>query len=156
MHQAKMLVVDYDGSSVGEALLAAVNAANGPATNPTYVIASADSHSPDEVQEAVFKGKFWGAAYAAANATQALESVLTGTNTSEYNAQDAYILVGDSMQPHSTFYICVCLQQTDETKKAPDIRPSTHLWFWIILKASLMMRSPISFNTRRSLSSPLL
>jgi hypothetical protein len=97
VYKAKILVIDYDGSLAGEALLAAVNAANGPATNPTYVIASADSYTPDEVKEAVFKGRYWGAAYATANTTQAFDSVISGTNTSEYAAHDAYVLLGNSM-----------------------------------------------------------
>lgn len=97
VYKAKMLIVDYDGSSAGEALLAAVNAANGPGTNPTYEIASSDSYTADEVKQAVFKGKYWGAAYATANSTQVFGSVIVGTNTSEYVPQNAYVLLGNSM-----------------------------------------------------------
>jgi hypothetical protein len=106
VYKAKMLVVDYDGSLVGKALLAAVNATNGPVTNPTFVVASADSYTPDEVREAVFKGKYWGATYAVTNATDAFDSVIAGTNTSEYIAQNAYVLLGNSM----IFPLCVCFK----------------------------------------------
>lgn len=106
VYKAKMLIVDYDGSLVGKALLAAVNATNGLVTNPTFVVASADSYTPDEVREAVFKGKYWGAAYAVANATDAFDSVIAGTNTSEYIARNAYVLLGNSMISP----ICVCFK----------------------------------------------
>ena len=43
VYKANIIVVDYHGSSAGEALLAAVNTANGPATNSKYEVASSDS-----------------------------------------------------------------------------------------------------------------
>lgn len=93
VYKAKMLIIDYLGSSIGEALLAGVNAASGPVTNPTYVVASAGSYTPDQVKETVFKGKYWGAEYATANITRAFNSVIVGTKTSEYLAQNAYVLL---------------------------------------------------------------
>ncbi|RAO69141.1 uncharacterized protein BHQ10_005153 [Talaromyces amestolkiae] len=112
VYKAKMLIVDYDGSSAGEALLAAVNAANGPGTNPTYEIASSDSYTADEVKQAVFKGKYWGAAYATANSTQVFGSVIVGTNTSEYVPQNAYVLLGNSAR-YTAFYPSVVLDNLE-------------------------------------------
>ncbi|KAJ5730330.1 uncharacterized protein N7483_004838 [Penicillium malachiteum] len=98
-----MLVIDYDGSSVGSALLAAVNEANRPRTNPTYIIVTAESHNVQEVERAVFVGKYWGAIFSTANATARLDAAIQGANSSEYVADDAYVLVGNSAR-YTAFY----------------------------------------------------
>ena len=103
MSNIKMLVVDFDRSSVGAALLAAVNEANGRPTNPTYEICSsalaggADlCAKPEQIRDAVFAGKYWGAVYAAAGVTAQYQATIAGTNTTPYNASSAYVLYGNS------------------------------------------------------------
>ncbi|CAK7246296.1 MAG: hypothetical protein STHCBS139747_007923 [Sporothrix thermara] len=115
MSNIKMLVVDFDRSSVGAALLAAVNEANGRPTNPTYEICSsalaggADlCAKPEQIRDAVFAGKYWGAVYAAAGVTAQYQATIAGTNTTPYNASSAYVLYGNSAR-YAAFYPAVVL-----------------------------------------------
>ncbi|KAJ5621329.1 hypothetical protein N7528_006112 [Penicillium herquei] len=110
-------IIDYDGSSVGSALLAAVNEANGPRTNPTYIIATAESRSIQEVERAVFVGKYWGAIFSTANATARLDAAIQGTNTSQYVADDAYVLVGNSAR-YTAFYSEIVTENLESVAEA--------------------------------------
>ncbi|OJJ48051.1 hypothetical protein ASPZODRAFT_15496 [Penicilliopsis zonata CBS 506.65] len=117
MYRAQMLVVDYDGSLVGQALLAAVDDANGPVNNPTYVVASAREYTLQEVKHAVFIGQFWGAIYASADATAQLNATLAGTNTSVYDVDAVYMLFGNSAR-YTAFYPSVVLDNLEAIANA--------------------------------------
>ncbi|CAK7221373.1 hypothetical protein SCUCBS95973_004474 [Sporothrix curviconia] len=125
MHRAEMLVVDYDGAAVGQALLTAVAATSSAgqlATNPTYRVVSADDYTAEDVQRAVFKGYYWGAIYATAGATANFEAAVKATSNvtsdalsttvAEYDPASAYMLVGNSAR-YAAFYPTVVLSNLE-------------------------------------------
>lgn len=95
MHQIKMLAVDFDHSSVGAAMLSAIETTGEIDSTPTFEIVSSEDITPAEIRERVFKGDYWGAIYAAANSTTNYEEHLAGNNM-YYNVSDAYQLFGNS------------------------------------------------------------
>ncbi|CDR46497.1 hypothetical protein NBRC10512_001631 [Rhodotorula toruloides] len=90
-HNLSVLVVDFDGGSVGAALLAAVRSVNGQKTLPTFVVANASSITRDEALHRVFDGEYWGAVFATAGATSRFEAALAGGGAAAgYNASQAF------------------------------------------------------------------
>ncbi|BGP03654.1 nitrosoguanidine resistance protein [Rhodotorula toruloides] len=86
-HNLNVLVIDFDGGSVGAALLAAVRSLNGQKTLPTFVIANASSITHDEALHTVFDGEYWGAVFATEGATNRFEAALAGGSAAAaYNA----------------------------------------------------------------------
>ncbi|GAA5884014.1 hypothetical protein JCM1840_003502, partial [Sporobolomyces johnsonii] len=94
-HRLRVLIVDFDGGSVGSALVSAVDAVNGQKTWPTFVIASASATTPEDVQHKVWDGDYWGAIYATAGATSRFSSALANnTEATSYDASQALMYVG--------------------------------------------------------------
>ncbi|GAA6018944.1 hypothetical protein JCM11491_005688 [Sporobolomyces phaffii] len=98
-HRLRILVVDFDGSSVGSALLASVAQVNGQETWPTFVTRPANSTSPAEVQQRVFDGEFWGGIWASEGATSRFEAALASTTAaSAYNPTQAISYTGNEVR----------------------------------------------------------
>ncbi|GAA5942863.1 hypothetical protein JCM1841_002619 [Sporobolomyces salmonicolor] len=94
-HRLKVLVVDFDGGSVGSALVSAVSAVNGQKTWPTFVIAPASATNPEAVEHKVWDGDYWGAIYATAGATSRFSSaLLNSTEAISYDASQALMYAG--------------------------------------------------------------
>ncbi|GAA5863472.1 hypothetical protein JCM8547_007254 [Rhodosporidiobolus lusitaniae] len=92
-HNLHIVVADFDGGSVGSALLSAVSSTTGPSTAPTYVVLPASSTSPEDIQKKVFDGKYWGGVWAAEGATSRFEAAVNGGGGS-YNASEAIYYTG--------------------------------------------------------------
>jgi hypothetical protein len=75
----KFLFVDYDDGVVGQSVTAAYTQVQGPEF-PTLHQHSPDAYpTPQDVQEAVCKGGYWGAIYSSHNASSRLSVVLTSS-----------------------------------------------------------------------------
>ncbi|KAF2736151.1 hypothetical protein EJ04DRAFT_542661 [Polyplosphaeria fusca] len=86
----KVLAVDYDGGAIGQAMGAAYNQLKGPA------FFSLEYHSPQEypteedMYQAVWQGKFWGAISVTEGASNRLATALEGGNAAaSYNPANA-------------------------------------------------------------------
>ncbi|GAA6034692.1 hypothetical protein JCM8097_001125 [Rhodosporidiobolus ruineniae] len=96
-HNLHILVADFDGGSVGTALIDAVTALTGPHTVPTFVILDPSTTSPADLTRRVFEGhdKVWGGIYATAGATARFEAALGNeTAAAAYEAAGAFVYTG--------------------------------------------------------------
>ncbi|GAA5854804.1 hypothetical protein JCM5353_007389 [Sporobolomyces roseus] len=98
-HRLKILVVDFDGSSVGSALLSAISQVNGQKTCPTFVLESASGISPADVQKRVFDGEFWGGIWASEGSTSRFRAAIaSNTDAASYNPMDALFYTGNEVR----------------------------------------------------------
>ncbi|KPV73272.1 uncharacterized protein RHOBADRAFT_55040 [Rhodotorula graminis WP1] len=90
VHKFGVVVVDFDGGSVGNALLGAVNAVNGQDSLPTFHILAANSTSRDEVLHKVWQGRYWGSIIATEGASSRFEAAVASADAaSTYDAAQA-------------------------------------------------------------------
>ncbi|EXM12598.1 hypothetical protein V3481_018944 [Fusarium oxysporum f. sp. vasinfectum] len=94
IHNLHVVFVDYDGGSIGRAVLGAYAALQGP-TFPSLIERSpSDFPTSIDLLEVVCKTRYWGALYVSPGASGRLQEALTdGTAASAYNNTDvmAYI-----------------------------------------------------------------
>ncbi|GAA5912627.1 uncharacterized protein JCM6883_005333 [Sporobolomyces salmoneus] len=98
-HRLRILVVDFDGASVGSALLSSIARVNGQKTWPTFVVESSNTSSPSEVQQRVFDGEFWGGIYSSPGATNRFEDALASSSAaSSYEPMSALYYTGNEVR----------------------------------------------------------
>lgn len=89
MHKLRMLAVDFDGDSVGQAFRQAYENVKGPSF-PTLVFQSSDGLTQQDVYDEVFRGHYWAAVYTSPNATDNLLAALgNATIAQNYSAATA-------------------------------------------------------------------
>ncbi|GAA5983944.1 hypothetical protein JCM11641_001402 [Rhodosporidiobolus odoratus] len=95
-HNLGIAIADFDGGSIGAALLSAVNAVNGQRTSPSFHILPSNSTSPKDLQHLVFTGKYWGGIYASAGATDRFNAAIgsDATAANSYNPAEALTYTG--------------------------------------------------------------
>ncbi|KAF2091423.1 hypothetical protein K490DRAFT_136, partial [Saccharata proteae CBS 121410] len=89
VHNFKVLMVDFDGGVIGEALSGAYQQLQAPSF-PTIVHHSTTQYStPADVRDAVCRGHYWGGIYTHPGASNRLSAALEGGQAAaSYNAQD--------------------------------------------------------------------
>lgn len=93
VHDMKILFVDYDGGIVGQAVTRAYQSVKGN-NFPTLDVKPAGQYSTSEdIRGAVCSGDYWGAIYAAPNASTSLDATLTN-GTTPSNSSLTYIWNG--------------------------------------------------------------
>ncbi|GAA6064415.1 hypothetical protein JCM10212_002842 [Sporobolomyces blumeae] len=98
-HRLRILVVDFDGGSVGAALLSAVSRVNGQKTWPTFVVDRSSGTTPALVQQRVLEGSYWGAIWSSEGATARFEAAIAGDSAAAtYNASDAIYYTGNEVR----------------------------------------------------------
>ncbi|GAA5843125.1 hypothetical protein JCM3766R1_005244 [Sporobolomyces carnicolor] len=98
-HRLRILVVDFDGSSVGSALLGSIARVNGQKTWPTFVIESSITSTPAEVQQRVFDGEFWGGIWSSSGATERFEQAINSSaSATSYDASQAIFYTGNEVR----------------------------------------------------------
>ncbi|KAL3451207.1 hypothetical protein BJX65DRAFT_293762 [Aspergillus insuetus] len=77
----KFLYVDYDGGAIGQSVTAAYSQMQGPEFPALHQHSPDEYPTPQDVQEAVCKGGYWGAIYSSRNASSRLSAALTSSET---------------------------------------------------------------------------
>lgn len=85
-HNLKLLYVDYDGGVIGQAVTVAYQALKADDFPTLYTMPTAQYSTPEDVRDAVCSGDYWGAIYAAPNASTGLAATLANGTTLDRNA----------------------------------------------------------------------
>ncbi|KAL8278936.1 hypothetical protein RQP46_008605 [Phenoliferia psychrophenolica] len=94
-HHLKILVADFDGGEIGQALLAATAEMADRPTLPHFEVVDPATTSPLELQHRVWKGDVWAAIYANANSSQTLFTALSSESAAaSYSAAGALSYTG--------------------------------------------------------------
>ncbi|VVT56852.1 uncharacterized protein SAPINGB_P005339 [Magnusiomyces paraingens] len=100
VHNLRMLAVDLDGGAIGAAMISGLESAQA-LTFPRFIVDNTTDHTPESVYHEVFKGNYWGAVYAAENATEQLHAALGDAQiAAEYDPTTALYYVWN--QAHYT------------------------------------------------------
>lgn len=93
VHNMKMLYVDYDGGVLGKSVAEAYQSVKGDDFPSLHQLPQGQYPNPEEVRDAVCKGDYWAAIYAAPNASTNLAATLAKGTTSQ-NSSLTYIWNG--------------------------------------------------------------
>ncbi|KAL2855159.1 hypothetical protein BJX68DRAFT_231662 [Aspergillus pseudodeflectus] len=99
----KFLFVDYDGGEVGQSVMAAYNQMRGPEFPTLHQHSPAEYPAPQDVQEAVCKGGYWGAIYSSRDASSRLSAALASSEGArDYDSSQALGYIWSSARYPST------------------------------------------------------